>query len=69
MNSLGAQATQGVGQTIAGKAITPGTGLVAASSELNNGFGFSNKPNPHIGATGWFAIAGQVGNPFRLRRK
>lgn len=67
LSSLGAQATQGIGQTIAGKLITPGTGLVAASSELNNGFGFSNKPNPHIGATGWFAIAGLGGNPFQLR--
>lgn len=67
INSLGAQATQGIGQTIAGKVITPGTGLIAASSELNNGFGFSNKPNPHTGATGWFAIAGLAGNPFQLR--
>jgi hypothetical protein len=66
LNLLGAQATQGIGQTVAGKLIAPGTGLVAASSELNNGFGFSNKPNPHIGATGWFAIAGQTGNPFHL---
>ncbi|HEY6250248.1 MAG TPA: Tat pathway signal sequence domain protein [Candidatus Angelobacter sp.] len=66
MNILGAQATQGIGQTVAGNVISPGTGVVAASSELNNGFGFSNKPNPHTGATGWFAIAGQAGNPFRL---
>ena len=67
MNILGAQATQGIGQTIAGKTIPASTGVVAASSELNNGFGFSNKPNPHIGATGWFAMAGQAGNPFQLR--
>jgi len=67
LSSLGAQATLGIGQTVAGKLITPGTGLVASSSELNNGFGFSNKPNPHIGATGWFAIGAQAGNPFRLR--
>lgn len=67
LNILGAQATQGLGQTVAGKPITPGTGVVAASSELNNGFGFSNKPNPHTGATGWFAIAGLEGNPFQLR--
>ncbi len=66
LNSLGAQATQGAGQTVAGKLIAPGTGLVASSSELNNGFGFSNKPNPHTGATGWFAIASLAGNPFQL---
>jgi hypothetical protein len=69
LNSLGAQATQGAGQTVAGKLIAPGTGLVASSSELNNGFGFSNKPNPHTGATGWFAIAGLGGNPFQLRKR
>jgi hypothetical protein len=67
LNITGAQATQGIGQTVAGKVIPPGAGLVAASSELNTGFGFSNKPNPHIGATGWFAIAAQAGNPFQLR--
>jgi hypothetical protein len=67
LNSLGAQATQGIGQTVAGKLITAGTGLVASSSELNNGFGFSNKPNPHTGATGWFAIAALAGNPFQVR--
>jgi hypothetical protein len=66
LNSLGAQATQGAGQMVAGKLIAPGTGLVASSSELNNGFGFSNKPNPHTGATGWFAIASLAGNPFQL---
>lgn len=66
LNILGAQATQGAGQTVAGKLISSGTGVVAASSVLNNGFGFSNKPDLHTGATGWFAIAGQAGNPFRL---
>ena len=66
LNILGAQTTQGGGQTVAGKLISPGTGVVAASSVLNNGFGFSNKPNLHTGATGWFAIAAQAGNPFQL---
>jgi hypothetical protein len=69
LNILGAQATQGAGQTRAGQAIAPGTGVVAASSELNNGFGFSNKPFLHIGATGWFAIAAQGRNPFRIRQE
>jgi hypothetical protein len=67
LNILGAQATQGAGQTCGGKPLLPGTGVPAASSELNTGFGFSYKPFLHIGATGWFAIAALVGNPFRIR--
>ena len=67
LNILGAQATQGAGQTCAGQTIPPATGVVAASSELNTGFGFSYKPFLHIGATGWFAIAGQARNPFQIR--
>ena len=68
LNILGAQATQGAGQTCANQPIPPGTGVLAASSELNTGFGFSYKPFLHIGATGWFAIAGLAGNPFLIRR-
>jgi hypothetical protein len=68
LNILGAQATQGAGQSCAGKALLPGTGVPAASSELSTGFGFSYKPFLHIGATGWFAIAAQARNPFRIRR-
>ncbi|HEY6925753.1 MAG TPA: hypothetical protein VI653_19900 [Steroidobacteraceae bacterium] len=67
LNILGAQATQGAGQSCAGKPLPPQAGIVAASSELNTGFGFSYKPFLHIGATGWFAIAAQARNPFRLR--
>jgi hypothetical protein len=67
LNVLGAQATQGAGQTCAGQPILAGTGVLAASSELNTGFGFSYKPFLHIGATGWFAIAAQAGNPFQIR--
>jgi hypothetical protein len=66
-NILGAQATQGAGQTCAGRPLPAGAGVTAASSELNTGFGFSYKPFLHIGATGWFAIAGLGGNPFRIR--
>jgi hypothetical protein len=67
LNILGAQATQGAGQTCAGQPLLTGTGVLAASSELNTGFGFSYKPFLHIGATGWFAIAAQAGNPFQIR--
>jgi hypothetical protein len=69
LNILGAQATQGAGQSCAGKPLLPGTGVVAASSELNTGFGFSYKPFLHIGATGWFTLAAQARNPFRIRER
>jgi hypothetical protein len=61
-----AQQTQGSGQTVGGRAIPDGEGVVAASSVLNTGFGFSFNPNRHIAATAWFVIAGQRGNPFKL---
>lgn len=61
-----AQETLGGGQTVGGRAIPDGQGVIAASSVLNTGFGFSFNPNRHIAATGWFVIAGQRGNPFKL---
>ncbi|HLJ29779.1 MAG TPA: Tat pathway signal sequence domain protein [Candidatus Angelobacter sp.] len=60
-----AQETLAKGQTVGGKAIPDGEGVVAASSVLNTGFGFSYNPNRHIGATSWFVMAGQAGNPFQ----
>jgi hypothetical protein len=65
-NIRAAQETQGSGQTVAGKTIPDGEGVVAASSVLNTGFGFSFSPNRHIAATAWFVLAGQAGNPFKL---
>lgn len=61
-----AQQTQGKGQTVGGRAMPDGEGVVAASSVLNTGFGFSFNPNRHVAATSWFVIAGQRGNPFTL---
>jgi hypothetical protein len=61
-----AQQTLGAGQSVGGRPIPDGEGVVAASSVLNTGFGFSFDPNRHIAATSWFVIAGQRGNPFRL---
>jgi len=60
------QETLAKGQTVGGKALPDGEGVVAASSVLNTGFGFSFNPNRHIAATSWFALAGQAGNPFQL---
>jgi uncharacterized protein YyaL (SSP411 family) len=61
-----AQRKLGAGQTVGGKPIPAGEGVVAASSVLNGGFGSSYYPNLHIGATGWCLIAAQLGNPFQL---
>src|SRR5260370_15054393 len=63
-----AQQTLARGQTVGGKTIADGEGVLAASSVLNTGFGFSYNPTLHIAATSWFVIAGQRGNPFQLRR-
>jgi hypothetical protein len=65
-NIRASQETLAKGQTVGGKAIPDGEGVVAASSVLNTGFGFSFNPNRHIAATSWFALAGQAGNPFQL---
>ena len=61
-----AQDQLGAGQTVGGKALVNGQGVQASTSFLNTGFGFSYKPFKHIGATSWFAIAAQAGNPFQL---
>ena len=61
-----AQAELGAGQTVNGIPIPLGRGLVAATSLMDTGFGYAYTPNKHIGATGWFLIALQGGNPFQL---
>jgi hypothetical protein len=65
-NIIIAQSQLGIGQTVHGVALHTGQGIVAATSPLDTGFGFSYFPNLHIGATGWYVIAGQGGNPFQL---
>jgi hypothetical protein len=61
-----AQQILGVGQTAGGKVIPTGLGVVASSSVLDTGFGFTYGPSLHIGATGWYLIAGFAANPFQL---
>lgn len=61
-----AQRELGRGQTVNGLAIPDASGVVAASSVLNSGTGFSYYPNLHIAATSWSLIAAQAGNPYRL---
>jgi len=61
-----AQAELGAGQTVNGIPIPLGEGLVAATSVMDTGFGYSYGPSLHIGATGWYLIGVQGGNPFQL---
>ena len=61
-----AQASLGAGQTVGGKALVDGQGIVAATSPLNTGFGFNFLPFRHIGASSWYVMAAQVANPLQL---
>jgi len=61
-----AQQELGTGQTVNGKPIPTGQGLVAATSVMDTGFGYTYGPSKHIGATGWYLIAVRAGNPFQL---
>ena len=61
-----AQRLLGVGKTAGGHAIPSGLGVVASTSVLDTGFGYTYGPSLHIGATGWFLLAGLAANPFQL---
>ena len=61
-----AQTELGRGQAFNGVPIPDGSGVVAASSTLNTGIGFSYFPVLHIGATSWYLIAAPGGNPYQL---
>ena len=64
--SILAQNELGLGKTAGGKAIPAGEGLVAATSVMDTGFGYTYGPSLHIGATGWYLLGAQAANPFRL---
>ncbi len=61
-----AQQNFGLGKKVGGKAIPTGLGLVAASSVLDTGFGYTYGPSLHIGATGWYLLGVIAANPCRL---
>lgn len=65
-NSQLAQTELGAGQTVNGVVIPLGEGLVASTSVMDTGFGYTYGPSLHIGATGWYLIAALGGNPFQL---
>ncbi len=61
-----AQSELGSGQTVNGVTIPLGEGLVASTSLMDTGFGYTYGPSKHIGATGWYLIGALGGNPFQL---
>lgn len=65
-NCIKAQSELGAGQTAGGKPIPQGEGLVAATSPMDTGFGYTYGPSLHIGATGWYLLAVLAANPFQL---
>jgi len=63
-----AQNSLGAGQTVNGQPLHVGQGITASTSILNTGFGFNFFPFLHIGATSWYAMAGQAANPLQTLR-
>ena len=61
-----AQKLLGANKTVNGTPIPQGLGFVAATGILDTGFGYTYGPSLHIGATGWFLLAGTAANPFQL---
>ena len=60
-----AQTRVGQDQTVGGRPLPPASGVVAASSALDTGFGFGYFQSQHIGATAWYVMAVEGANPFR----
>jgi hypothetical protein len=65
-NCRTAQSELGEGQTVNSKPIPQGDGLLASTSLMDTGFGYTYGPSLHIGATGWYLLAALGGNPFQL---
>ncbi len=65
-NCRTAQSELGAGLTVNGDPIPLGEGLLASTSVMDTGFGYTYGPSLHIGATGWYLIAALGGNPFQL---
>jgi hypothetical protein len=62
----GALSDPGEGGTWTGVALPPRSGIVAASSGFDTGYGFGYFQCQHVGATSWFLLAALGVNPFRL---
>jgi hypothetical protein len=61
-----AQSELGQGQTINALTLPDASGVVAASSILNTGTGFSYYPNVHLAGTSWYLLASARDNPYQL---
>lgn len=61
-----AQASVGAGQTLGGTALPERSGVVAASSLLDTGFGFGYFQVQHVGATAWYLMAAAGANPLQV---
>ena len=59
------QSTLGQGQHIGGAVLPAASGVVAASSLLDTGFGFGYFQVQHVGATSWYLLGALAGNPYR----
>lgn len=59
-----AQTQVGQGQSVGGRPLPPGSGVVAASSLIDTGFGFGYFQTQHVGATAWYLMAGASANPM-----
>ncbi|GIH28606.1 hypothetical protein Aph01nite_69160 [Acrocarpospora phusangensis] len=56
----------GEGGTWTGTALPARSGVVAASSAFDTGFGFGYFQNQHVGATSWYLMAALGTNPYRF---
>jgi hypothetical protein len=56
----------GEGGTWTGTPLPPHSGVVAATSAFDTGFGFGYFQRQHVGATSWFLLAARGSNPFRV---
>ena len=55
----------GEGGTWTGSPLPSRSGIVAATSAFDTGFGFGYFQNQHVGATSWFVMAALGVNPYR----
>ena len=62
-----AQARVGQGQRVGGRPLPARSGVVAASSLLDSGFGFGYFQAQHVGATAWFVMGSRSANPLQER--
>jgi hypothetical protein len=61
-----AQDEVGAGQTVGGTPLPDRSGVVAASSLIDSGFGFGYFQAQHTGATSWYLMAAAGANPLQV---